>query len=323
MPSRPAPKVLVCGSLAIDHILKYKGSFADYQDKYQIQALNISLQLTDYHTCFGGCGMNITYGLAQLGVDCLPLSAAGLDFNSGYRQHLESHGINSRYIAIDSTFEHSAHCTLISDPAGNQITGFYSGAAASSQRLLPSEIEEINTITLAILAPEDAEIMLRQARNLSELGVPVIFDPGQGIEGFSQEQIQELLQLSRLVMVNSHEYDILLTNSRLAHEDLLKWMDLVIVTRGANGVDLYQGADNLHVDAVSTAEIVDPTGCGDAFRAGFICGLVESFAIRECAQMGCIMAAESLCSPDPQRYQLNRPALLSRRQQIYGDVSKS
>jgi len=321
MPSHPAPKILVCGSLAIDHILKYKGSFADYQDKYQIQALNISLQLTDYHTCFGGCGMNITYGLAQLGVDCLPLSAAGLDFNNGYRQHLESQGINCQYITVDSGFEHSAHCTLISDPAGNQITGFYSGAAASTQRLLPSQIDEIDTITLAMLAPEDAEIMLRQARNLSELTVPIIFDPGQGIEGFSQQDIRELLQLSRLVMVNSHEYDILLTNAGLSHPEMLEIMGLVIVTRGANGVDLYQKAESLHVDAVTTREIIDPTGCGDAFRAGFICGLSESFGIRESAQMGCIMAAESLGSPDPQRYTMNRQALLLRRQQIYGDIT--
>lgn len=320
MPSRPAPKILVCGSLAIDHILKYKGSFADYQEKYQIQSLNISLQLVDYHTCFGGCGMNITYGLAQLDVDCLPLSAAGLDFNSGYRQHLESQGINCRYITVDSAFEHSAHCTLISDPAGNQITGFYSGAAASTQRLLPSQIDEIATITLAMLAPEDAQIMLRQARNLRELAIPVIFDPGQGIEGFSRDHIRELLQLSELVMVNSHEYDILLTNAGLSHQEMLKTMDLVIVTRGANGVDLYQGTSTVHVAAVSTPEIIDPTGCGDAFRAGFICGLAESIPIRESAQMGCIMAAESLRSPDPQRYTMNRQTLLSRRQQIYGDA---
>ncbi len=320
MDSRSASKVLVCGSLAIDHILGYKGSFADYQKKYQVQSLNISLQLTDYHTCFGGCGMNITYGLALLGIDCLPLSAAGLDFESGYRQHLEKLGIDCQYIAVDPAFEHSAHCTLISDPRGNQITGFYSGAATSPARLLPSEIAEIDAITLALLAPEDADIMLRQARDLNKLAIPIIFDPGQGIAEFSREAIVELLTLSQLVMVNSHEYDILLTNAQLTHEEIVAMMDLVIVTRGESPVDLYQKANHEQVPAVSIDEIIDPTGCGDAFRAGFVCGMAESMSFRNSAELGCLMAAENLLSADPQRYVINRERLLQKRRAHYGEL---
>ncbi|NQV66694.1 MAG: hypothetical protein HQ497_15150, partial [SAR86 cluster bacterium] len=172
--------VMACGSIALDLIGRYPGSFHDYQAKFPVTGLNISLQLAQLSTSFGGCGLNIAYGLHQLGVAVLPVSAAGRNFDDHYRQHLQALGMDISNIIIDPDYAQCASAVLISDEQGNQITAFHAGAAVSPRRPLPSTIQGIEAVTLAVLAPEDAPIMLRQARDLAKLGIPIMFDPGQG-----------------------------------------------------------------------------------------------------------------------------------------------
>ena len=144
--------VLIAGSTAIDQIGLYPGDFQQYQSRYPINALNMSFQLADMHSSFGGCAPNIAWGLAQLAVKSIPLSSAGRNFKDRYESHLRRHNIDTRYIAIDDTIENCATCLIINDDSGNQITGFYPGPD-SSTRKLPSQIPEVNEISLAILGP--------------------------------------------------------------------------------------------------------------------------------------------------------------------------
>lgn len=315
--------VLVCGSAAIDFLGSYSGSFEDYEKRYPTAGLNISLQLARLSTSFGGCGMNITYGLNKIGVPVTPLTSVGLDFRDHYLPHLIAEGIDSRYVCVDEEYEHSAHCIIFSDDKGNQITAFNPGASLSPKRILPSAIPNFEQFEIAMLAPEDAPIMLRQARNINKNGVKVIFDPGQGLAEFKREEIRELLSLSHFVICNDHEYEILQTNSGLSAEEIISTHE-VIITRGSKGVDLYSAQrPEQHVDALPSVTVVDPTGCGDAFRAGYIFGMLRRYSPVACAQYGCVMASANIACQETQRYEIDRATLEATRKQHYGPLSAS
>jgi len=310
--------VLVCGSAAIDFLGSYSGSFKDYEKRYPTAGLNISLQLSRLNTSFGGCGMNITYGLNKLGVPVTPLTSVGLDFRDRYLGHLEAEGIDSRYVCVDESFEHSAHCIIFSDDHGNQITAFNPGASLSVDRVLPRAIPHFGEFSIAMLAPEDAPIMLRQARDIARTDVTVIFDPGQGLAEFKQEEIRELLDLSHFVICNDHEWEIMQTNADLSADDIIATHE-VIITRGGKGVDLYSAnRQQSHVDAIPHQKIVDPTGCGDAFRAGYIFGMMGSQSPEVCAQYGCVMASTNLSCNETQRYEIDYDLLMESWQKYYG-----
>ena len=311
--------VLVCGSAAIDFLGGYAGSFKEYEKRYPTAGLNISLQLANLGTSFGGCGMNIAYGLNKLGVPVTPLTSVGQDFRDHYLGHLEAEGIDATFVCIDDSFEHSAHCIIFSDDSGNQITAFNPGASLSEHRTLPREIPHFEDFKIVMLAPEDAPIMLRQARDIAKHG-KVIFDPGQGLAEFSQAEIRELLDLSHYVICNDHEWEIMQTNSSLTAKEIIASHE-VIITRGAGGVDLYSAnRDHRHVDALPNESIKDPTGCGDAFRAGYIYGMLTDHNPVACAQFGCIVASTNLTCAETQRYEISADELVVQRQQSYGDL---
>lgn len=313
-------KVLVCGSIALDLLGSYAGSFAEYEEKYPITALNFSLQLANLRTSFGGCGMNIAYGLRRLGVDCVPLTAAGTNFEDHYRDHLREHGICTDWIAVDHDYPQCATAIVLSDESGNQITGFYSGASPSPHRPLPRDIDVIGDVKLAVLAPEDAPIMLRQARDLADLGIPIMFDPGQGISEFSVAEVRELLALSTYVIANDHEWDIIQLNAEMSAADILADQRQVIVTRSERGVDILSPeADPVHVDALSPERIVEVTGSGDAFRAGYVKGLLEGRSARDCGRLGCLMACYNLEAPETQRYAFDQVGFARRYASAWGE----
>lgn len=313
-------KVLVCGSIALDLLGRYTGSFEEYQRKFPINALNFSLQLSGLRTSFGGCGMNITYGLRRLGVDCVPLTAAGQNFEDHYRAHLEALGVRTDYIVVDPDYTQCATAIVLSDDLGNQITGFYPGASPSPRRPLPSDMECFNEIALAVLAPEDAPIMLRQARDLAAHGVPIVFDPGQGISEFSTAEIRELIELSDYVIANDHEWEILQLNGDLSAQDIIVQTRQVIVTRSEHGVDLLiESAEGIRIPALTPDCIVEVTGSGDAFRAGYVLGLLEERAPEQCARMGCLAAIYNLEAPETQRYDVDRAAFDARYHAAWGE----
>jgi adenosine kinase len=310
--------VMVCGSVALDLIGRYSGSFHDYQAKFPVTGLNISLQLAQLRTSFGGCGLNIAYGLHQLGIKVLPVSAAGRNFDDHYRQHLQALGMDISNIIIDPDYAQCASAVLISDEQGNQITAFHAGAAVSPRRPLPSTIQGIETVTLAVLAPEDAPIMLRQARDLAQLGIPIMFDPGQGLTEFVQADLAELLNLCRYLIVNSHEWQILQHNAGMDAATILAGNHQVIVTHGAEGVDIY-GANGIptRIQAVASDCAIDSTGCGDAFRAGYIYGLLGGWSPEICARLGCLTAVYNLESDQTQRYHISHEAFVQRYEQAF------
>jgi adenosine kinase len=309
--------ILVTGSTAIDQTGIYDGSFEDYQASYAIKALNVSFQLADMRTSFGGCAPNIAHGLTQLGIDAIPLSSAGRNFVDQYKAHLISLGINIDFIAVADDVANCASCMMINDVHGNQVIGFYPGPD-NPRRQSPETLPFIDNITLTILGPEEPELTLRQGRILFEHNVPLMVDPGQVISAFSRDQIRELLKLARYLVVNHHEFEVLKTNGELTDEEIFGQVPEVILTRGDKGVAIYSGGGICDVDAVPDVKVDEVTGCGDAFRAGYAYGIVNNLNLTERGQSGCIMAARNLENPETQRYRITAAELAILRTTIYG-----
>jgi len=314
-------EILVCGSVAIDVIGKYPGKFADYEKKYGFTDLNISLQLASLNFSFGGCGVNIAWGLNQLGIEVLPVSVAGTNFEDTYRAHLDNAGINTQYIVLDEQYDHCALAMILGDENGNQLTAFHAGSSVSPLRVLPSAIRNIEQVKMAILAPEDAPIMLRQARELATLSVPFMFDPGQGLAEFSSTETNELVDLCSYIIVNQHEWDILRDKTNSTGSELLSQAATIIVTRGENGSTIYSNQHaTLEIRAVATSNPVDPTGCGDAYRAGYLAGLLRGKNTRTCGQLGALLATCNLEADHTQTYRVSVRDFCNRYESEYGEL---
>ncbi|MDE0990512.1 MAG: PfkB family carbohydrate kinase [Pseudomonadales bacterium] len=309
--------ILVTGSTAIDQTGIYDGSFEDYQANYAIKAFNVSFQLADMRTSFGGCAPNIAHGLTQLGIDAIPLSSAGRNFVDQYKAHLINLGINIDFIAVADDVANCASCMMINDVHGNQVIGFYPGPD-NPRRQSPETLPFIDNIVLTILGPEEPELTLRQGRILFEHNVPLMVDPGQVISAFSKDQIRELLKLARYLVINHHEFEVLKTNGELTDEEVFSQVPEVVLTRGDKGVAIYSREGICHVDAVPDVKVDEVTGCGDAFRAGYAYGIVNNFSLTERGQAGCIMAARNLENPETQRYRITATELDVLRTTIYG-----
>lgn len=309
--------VLVTGSTAIDQTGLYEGSFEEYESRYTINAFNASFPLTSMKTSFGGCAPNIAYGLHQLGINALPLSSAGRNFRDRYLAHLNDIGLNTDFITIDDDVENCASCLMINDLHGNQLIGFYPGPS-NPKRYLPSELPVIDQVALAILGPEEPQLTLRQGRDLAALNVPLLVDPGQVTTAFNRQEIRELLTIADYLIVNDYEYSVLKANGDLTDEQILAMVPEVVVTHGDKGVGIFDQALTYHIDAVPDVDIVEVTGCGDAFRAGYAYGIIKGLPLKERAQMGCIMAMTNLGAPETQGYQISVEKLLALQERFYG-----
>lgn len=308
--------VLVTGSTAIDQTGSYDGSFEQYQTDYPINAMNVSFQLSGMKTSFGGCAPNIAYGLNLLGVDVVPLSSAGRNFRDRYESHLQSRGIETAYIMVDESIENCATCLMMNDRDGNQVIGFYPGPK-NPKRHLPHELPMIDQVALAILGPEEPELTLRQGRDLASLSIPIMVDPGQVTAEFDQRQTRELLSFADYLVVNTYEFEVMKTNGGLEADDIRELVPEIVVTRGEGGCDVYQGDRSTHVHAAEAADIVEVTGCGDAFRAGYAYGILNGCKVSARAELGCIMAMQNLGAPETQQYVIDEALLLTLQASIY------
>ena len=288
-PAGRARRILVTGTLAIDYVCSYPGLLRSLP---RHQGINLSLQLAAFERRFGGCAMNIAYTLKQLGDEPLPLVAVGRDFSdSGYASHLYQHGIDARGIVVAEA-PHSAHGFIFTDREQNQITGFFGGpgAASGTPRWLAEHLPAVlrrEGCDYAILAPDIPGNMIAAARVLRRCGVPFLTDPGQNLTDFAAEDARALLELSDAVMVNEYEHATL----RGMAAEHLNALPLLVVTRGAQGCFWRCPADADGEERAAIATVVDSTGCGDAFRAGFVHARLRGAGLRDAVRSGAAAAA--------------------------------
>ena len=297
--------VLICGSLAFDTITTFPGRFAQQILPEQVHILNVSFLVPTLRKEFGGCAGNIAYSLKQLGGDPLIMAMLGKDGDL-YRNHLEQLGISQAHVATVAD-DYTAQAIIITDQDNNQITAFHPGAMgqAHSQR-----IEANPAIKLAIVAPDGRDAMIQHAEQLQQAKIPFIFDPGQGLPMFDGEDLKRFVSQATWVAVNDYEAKLLADRTGTSLAELSKsHLKGLIETLGADGCNVYIQGEKTHVPGVKAAAVVDPTGCGDAFRGGLLYGLSNGWDLVKAVALANRIGAIKIAAAGPQNYTLDRAAL--------------
>ncbi len=297
--------VLICGSLAFDTITTFPGRFAQQILPDQVHILNVSFLVPTLRKEFGGCAGNIAYSLKQLGGEPLIMATLGKD-GALYRTHMESLGISQQYVrTVDN--DYTAQAIIITDQDNNQITAFHPGAMGQAHI---QRIEANPAIKLAIVAPDGRDAMIQHAEQLKAAGIPFIFDPGQGLPMFDGEDLKRFVSQASWVAVNDYEAKMLADRTGTSLADLSKGhLKGLIETLGAEGCNVYIQGEKTHVPGVKAAAVVDPTGCGDAFRGGLLYGLVNGWDLVKSVALANRIGAIKIAAAGPQNYTLDRAAL--------------
>ncbi len=293
---------LICGSLAFDSIATFPGRFADQILPEKLHILNVSFLVPSLRREFGGCAGNIAYNLAALGAQTIVVAAVGSD-GAEYVERLRSWGLATPSVrTVADAF--TAQAFIMTDLDNNQITAFHPGAMQAAHEIdIPARAD----LALAIVAPDGREAMLRHAGQLAAAGVPFIFDPGQGLPMFDGAELRHFIERATWVALNDYEAEMLCERTGSTLETLSRsHLRGVIVTLGAEGCDLWRDGVRMRVPGVVATQVVDPTGCGDAFRSALLYGLEQGWPLERCARLGNRLGALKIASRGGQNHVLDR-----------------
>ena len=282
---------LICGSLAFDTIMSFGGRFSEALLADQLHKINVAFLVPGIRREFGGCAGNIAYNLKLLNGDPLIMATIGQD-SAPYIDRLDKLGISRRCIKlIDSSY--TAQAFITTDIDSNQITAFHPGAMAMSHQI---KIADAGKVSIAIIAPDGRDGMIEHARDCAAANIPFIFDPGQGLPMFNGEELTHFIELATYVAVNDYEAELLTERTGLSLQQIAERVSALIVTRGEQGAEIFTTDGRLDVSVVKVADIVDPTGCGDAFRAGMLFGLTRGMDWMTIGRLSSLMGAIKIAS---------------------------
>jgi adenosine kinase len=277
---------LICGSMAYDTIMVFHDRFKNHILPEQVHILNVSFLVPDLRREYGGCAGNIAYNLKLLGADPLPMATVGKDFQP-YAQWMAYCGVSQEFIrVVDESYTAQAYITT--DMDDNQITAFHPGAMSCSHL---NKVPTDRKIRLGIVAPDGKDGMINHAEQFVAAGIPFIFDPGQGMPMFNGQELQHFIDLATWVTLNDYEAQLMQERTGLAPEQLAQRVEALIVTRGSSGSLIYTDGNRLEIPAATPKAMLDPTGCGDAYRAGLIYGLLEDMDWPTTGRIASLMGA--------------------------------
>ena len=290
---------LICGSLAFDTIMSFEGRFAEQIMPEQLHILNVSFLVPTLRREFGGCAGNIAYSLTQLGGSALPMATVGND-GQDYVAHLRNKGISTEFIR-EIAGSYTAQAMIMTDRDNNQITAFHPGAMSHAHA---SEIKPRSDIKLGIISPDGRDAMLLHAAQFKAASIPFVFDPGQGLPMFNGEELTHFIDQASWVTVNDYEGRMLSERCGLNSSDISRRVQGLVVTLGAEGCEVWVDGVMTHVPPVKAAQLVDPTGCGDAFRGALLFGLERGWSLVESCALGNRVGAHKIATPGCQNYTL-------------------
>ena len=304
---------LICGSLAFDTIMSFGGRFSEALLADQLHKINVAFLVPGIRREFGGCAGNIAYNLKLLNGDPLIMATIGQD-SAPYIDRLDKLGISRRCIKmIDSSY--TAQAFITTDIDSNQITAFHPGAMAMSHQI---KIADAGKVSIAIIAPDGRDGMIEHARDCAAANIPFIFDPGQGLPMFNGEELTHFIELATYVAVNDYEAELLTERTGLSLQQIAERVSALIVTRGEQGAEIFTSDGRLDVPVVKVADIVDPTGCGDAFRAGMLFGLTRGMDWMTIGRLSSLMGAIKIASQGGQNHAPSVAQIEDRFFQEYG-----
>lgn len=306
--------ILVCGSVAYDTIMVFQDYFKRHILPDQIHILNVSFFAPEMRREFGGCAGNIAYSLKLLGADPLIMATVGED-SGPYRERLTALGIDSRHL-LGIPGAYTAQCFITTDLDDNQITAFHPGAMMQSHC---NRISDVQGAGLAIVAPDGREGMMSHVDGLAAAEIPFVFDPGQAMPILSADDLHKAVNLARWCTVNDYEARLLCERCGLTLEQLAERLDALVVTYGAEGSRIYTRGTTIDVPAAQANAVVDPTGCGDAYRAGLLYGLENDWDIVRSARLASVLGAVKIAHRGGQNHRPDRAEIAQRYAETYGE----
>lgn len=298
--------LLVTGSLAFDRISVFKDRFSKHILKGHVHNLNVSFTVEDMRVSHGGTGGNIAYNLAQMGENPMLMGALGFD-GGDYLKAMKKQGVDVSQSKIFPKY-HTASATIMTDLDDNQITSFYAGAMVQSATLKISQLKA--KPSLAIIAPSDIQAMQDYADYCFEKGIPFIADPGQAIPAFTKTQLREFLMGAHALVVNDYEWELLTEKTGWSLSEILENLNFLIITFGDKGSKVFfRGEGEIKVPAYKSKKVVDPTGCGDAYRAGLMYGYQHGFDIEKSARIASYIASKVVEVQGTQNHKLSKSDL--------------
>ena len=308
-------RTLICGSLAYDTIMVFHDQFKNHILPEQIHILNVAFLVPDMRREYGGCAGNIAYNLKLLGGEPLIMATVGDDSHL-YMQRLTQLKLDSRHVRhIPDSF--TAQAFITTDLDDNQITAFHPGAMNQSHT---NSIDDASEIKLGIIAPDGREGMMTHARQFHEAGIPFIFDPGQGLPMFNGEELLDFLRLADWCTVNDYEAKLLSERTGRSLAELAREVKALIVTLGANGSEIYADGRHIVIPSVPPETMVDPTGCGDAYRAGLLYGINQNWDWEKTGRLASLMGSIKIAHRGGQNHKLSRDHIAARFLQAFGEA---
>jgi len=306
-------RTLICGSIAYDTIMVFQGHFKNQILPEQIHILNVSFLVPDLRREFGGCAGNIAYSLKMLGGDPLVMATVGEDFQP-YAYRMEKlRLVQSHVRKVPDTF--SAQAFITTDLDDNQITAFHPGAMNFSHQ---NHISDARDVGLGIVAPDGREGMLQHAREFHEAGIPFIFDPGQGLPMFNGDELLNFIDQADYVAANDYEAKMLQERTGKSIEELSKLVKALVVTQGAQGSLVFVKGKPEAIPAVKPEQIVDPTGCGDAYRAGLLYGIAGDMDWPTTGRLASLVGSIKIAQRGAQNHQFSRDEISERFREAFG-----
>jgi adenosine kinase len=310
--------IAVTGSVATDHLMTFPGKFADSLVLDQLDKIALSFLVDDLQVRRGGCAANISLGLAKLGIRPLLIGAVGEDF-AEYRAWLEDNGVDCSFVRVSET-KHTARFVCTTDATHAQIASFYAGAMSEAREIELTPIaEQAGGLELVVVSPNDPEAMLRHTQECRDHGYDFVADPSQQLAWSDGDAIRSMIDGAAYLICNEYESALIEQKTGWDGHEIDKRVSTRVVTAGPDGVRIERaGEPEIVVPAISGVAAIEPTGVGDAFRSGFLAGLVRGFDLEASAQVGCTLAAYVIETVGPQDYTFTEDEFLKRLGSEYG-----
>ena len=311
--------IAVTGSIATDNLMRFPGRFSEQLLAEHLQKVSLSFLVDDLVVHRGGVAGNIAFAIGVLGGDVALIGAAGDDFGE-YREWLQAHGVNCDNVLISES-SHTARFTCTTDIDMAQIASFYPGAMSEARNIKLAEVvAAIGTPELVIIGANDPAAMVVHTEECRKLGLPFAADPSQQLARLSGDEIRQLIDGAKYLFTNDYEWDLMLSKTGWTEADVMAQVDLRVTTLGAKGVDVVdRDGTTVHVDVVPETSQVDPTGVGDAFRAGFLTGCSAGLSVERSAQLGSLVAVLVLESEGTQEWTWDHGVAATRLAGAYGE----
>jgi adenosine kinase len=307
-------RTLICGSLAYDTIMVFHDRFKNHILPEQIHILNVAFLVPDMRREYGGCAGNIAYNLKLLGGEPVIMATVG-DDSGLYMQRLTHLGLEATHVRqVANTY--TAQAFITTDLDDNQITAFHPGAMNHSHA---NSIQEAAGVRLGIVSPDGRDGMLQHARQFHEAGIPFIFDPGQGLPMFNGEELTEFLRLADWCTVNDYEARLLCERTGRGIEDLASEVKALVVTLGANGSEIHAAGQRITIPSVEPETVTDPTGCGDAYRAGLLFGIGRGWDWEKVGRLASLMGSLKIAHRGGQNHRPTREDIVERFERTFGE----